>query len=420
MKEIPSPRQLPLATATPQTYGLGGQYSELSDYISQKISFLKDRKVLVIVPDGTRSFPHKDIFMILDNVLPTCDYMIALGTHPQMPMEEMAELFSLDMEEYEAKYSGHKLISHNYKDESELKLIGVLSKEKIKDLSQNMFYEEVPVKINKHIFEYDHILICGPVFPHEVVGCSGGHKYFFPGISGREITDFFHWLGACIFQKNIIGIKDTPVRRVVEEASGFVTVSHSAFCLNVKENQILDIYYGDTREAWSFISDKVQKTHIKYTGRAYKTVLSLCPEMYKDIWTAGKCMYKLEPVLEEGANLIIYAPHIDEISYTHGEVLREIGYHTRDYFLRDWNRFKSYPWGILAHSTHVKGCGKMEGDIEKPNANVILATSIPEDLCKSINLGYMDYRSINIEDYTNREDEGVLVVPHAGEILYRI
>ena len=393
---------------------------ELSDYISSNVSFLKDRKVLVIVPDGTRSFPHKDIFLILDKVLPRCDYMVALGTHPQMPFEEMCELFSLTPEEYKSKYIGHKLISHNYKNESELKLIGVLSKEKIKELSQNMFNEEVPVRINKHIFEYDHVLICGPVFPHEVVGCSGGHKYFFPGISGAEITDFFHWLGACIFQKNIIGIKDTPVRRVVEEASDFVTVPHSALCLNVKECEILDICYGDTREAWSTISDKVQKTHIKYTGRTYKKVLSLCPEMYKDIWTAGKCMYKSEPVLEEGADLIIYAPHISEISYTHGDVLREIGYHTRDYFLKYWDKYKSYPWGILAHSTHVKGCGTMDGEREMPNANVILATSIPEEVCKSINLGYMDYRTVNIEDYKNREEEGILVVPHAGEILYRI
>lgn len=392
---------------------------ELKNFITEKISYLKGKKVLVIVPDGTRSFPHKDIFLILDEILKDCDFMVALGTHPPMSLEEMCDLFSFDYNEYKDKYSHHKLISHNYKDQSELKLIGTLSKEKIEELSNNMFHEPVPVKINKHIFEYDHILIAGPIFPHEVVGCSGGHKYFFPGVSGAEITDFFHWLGACIFQKNIIGIKDTPVRRVVETAADFVTVPHTALCLNVKENEILDAYYGETREAWSTISDKVQKTHIKYMDKTFKTVLSICPEMYKDIWTAGKCMYKMEPILAEGANLIIYAPHIDEISYTHGEVLKEIGYHTRDYFLNDWDKFKNYPWGILAHSTHVKGCGSMENGVEKPNANVILATSIPEDVCKSINLGYMDYKTINIEDYMNREDEGILVVPHAGEILYR-
>ena len=29
--------------------------------------------------------------------------------------------------------------------------------------------------------------------------------------------------------------------------------------------------------------------------------------------SAGKCMYKLEPVVADGGELIIYAPHIHEI-----------------------------------------------------------------------------------------------------------
>ena len=38
-------------------------------------------------------------------------------------------------------------------------------------------------------------------------------------------------------------------------------------------------------------------------------------------------------------------------------VIDEIGYHCRDYFLAQWDRFGEYPGGILAHSTHVKGLG---------------------------------------------------------------
>ena len=394
--------------------------SEIKDFVKTNLCEIKDKKVLAVVPDGTRSFPHKLMFETLCENIENVDFIVALGTHPPMEQAEMAQLFGYSYDEYKEKFGNHKLLSHNFKDQSELELIGTLSVKQIEELSNGFFHESVPVKINKHIFEYDHVLICGPVFPHEVVGCSGGHKYFFPGISGAEITDFFHWLGACIFQKNIIGIKDTPVRRVVEEAAKFVKVPHTALCLSVKESDVIDMFYGETLDVWNKASDLSQNIHIKYTGKEYKTVLSVCPEMYKDIWTAGKCMYKLEPVLAEGADLIIYAPHITEISFTHGEVLKEIGYHTRDFFLANWEKYKDYPWGILAHSTHVKGCGTMENGVEKPHANVILATGIPEEVCKSINLGYMDYRKINIADYENREDEGVLVVPHAGEILYRV
>ena len=104
----------------------------------------------------------------------------------------------------------------------------------------------------------------------------------------------------------------------------------------------------------------------------------------------------------------------------HDHVIREIGYHTRDYFLKQWDKFKDYPWGIVAHSTHVKGIGTYEDGVETPRIEVILATGIPEDVCKQINLGYMNPDDINPADFADREDEGILYVPKAGEVLYRL
>jgi hypothetical protein len=131
-------------------------------------------------------------------------------------------------------------------------------------------------------------------------------------------------------------------------------------------------------------------------------------------------MYKLEPVIADGGTLIIYAPHITEISYTHGKVIEQVGYHTRDYFLKQWDRFKDFPRGVLAHSTHVKGIGSYEGGVEKPRVNVVLATGITRETCKKVNLGYLNVDEVNIDEYRNKEDEGVLVVEHAGEMLYRL
>ena len=131
-------------------------------------------------------------------------------------------------------------------------------------------------------------------------------------------------------------------------------------------------------------------------------------------------MYKLEPVVADGGTLIIYAPHVTEISYTHGKILDEIGYHVRDYFTARWDEFKRYPWGVLAHTTHVKGAGTFVRGIEKPRINVILATGIPEERCRKVNLGYMNPDNVNIDNYNNREAEGILYVPKAGETLYRL
>jgi nickel-dependent lactate racemase len=142
--------------------------------------------------------------------------------------------------------------------------------------------------------------------------------------------------------------------------------------------------------------------------------------MYDDIWTAGKVMYKLEPILADGGTLIIYAPHITEISYTHGKWLDKIGYHTRDYFLKRMEQFTGVPKGVIAHSTHVKGIGTYIDGVEKPRANVVLATSISPERCRKVNLDYLNPNDINIADYENREDEGILVVHHAGEVLHRL
>ena len=152
----------------------------------------------------------------------------------------------------------------------------------------------------------------------------------------------------------------------------------------------------------------------------YHTVLGIAAKLYDDIWTAGKVMYKLEPVVADGGTLIIYAPHITEVSYTHGKILDQVGYHVRDYFLKQMDKFKEFPRGVLAHSTHVKGIGTYLDGIENPRINVILATGISQERCERINLGYRDYQEINISDYEDKEDEGILLVRHAGEMLYRL
>jgi nickel-dependent lactate racemase len=259
------------------------------------------------------------------------------------------------------------------------------------------------------------------VFPHEVVGFSGGNKYLFPGIGGPKILNFFHWLGAVVTNPMIIGNKWTPVRKVVDRAGGLVQVGKSCFCLVVApDKSLVALTFGSPERAWDAASELSRQTHIVYKEKPFHTVLSKMPPMYDDLWVAGKGMYKLEPVVADGGELIIYAPHVTEISVTHGKIIEAIGYHCRDYFLTQWDRFKDQPWGILAHSTHVRGIGKMENSVERCRIRVTLATGIPEATCRKINLGYRDPKTIREEDFANREAEGILFVPKAGEMLYHL
>ncbi|MCF7923254.1 MAG: lactate racemase domain-containing protein [Candidatus Marinimicrobia bacterium] len=382
------------------------------------------KKILCIIPDHTRTAPIDLMFRLvyaeLAERVEQLDFIIALGTHPPMSDEAINHRVGITQDERTSRYPRARFFNHHWQDPDQLQVAGTFTAEDVAELSGGLIETAVDVTINKMVYDYDLLLIIGPTFPHEVVGFSGGNKYLFPGIAGQEIIDMFHWLGALITNPMIIGHKYTPVRAVVDRAAAFLPVERMCMSLVVKGCDLAGLYIGTPEDAWEAASDLSDKLHIVYTDRAYHTVLSRAPEMYDELWTGGKCMYKLEPVVADGGDLIIYAPHITQVSEMHGKIIEKIGYHVRDYFVKQPQRFLDIPGGVMAHSTHVKGIGKYENGVETPRINVILATGISEATCRKINLGYRDPASINIEDYMNQEDQGVLYVPKAGEMLYRL
>jgi len=389
------------------------------------ISDHRNKKLLMIVPDGTRTAPVGTVFQAffeyLGPVAGAIDVMVALGTHPPMSEEAICRRLEISTVERGSTYRTVQFFNHEWHNPSALKRIGVIPAEEIRELSDGLFSMNVPVEINKRVFEYDKIVIVGPVFPHEVVGFSGGNKYLFPGISGPELLNFFHWLGAVITTPKVIGSKWTPVRKVVDRAAAMLDIDKVCTAMVVRPDKSLaGFFIGTPEQAWDQASELSKTVHITYRDRPFHTILSCAPPMYDEIWTAGKAMYKLEPVLADGGELILYAPHVREISATHGETIREVGYHCRDYFLKQWERFSHHPWGVLAHSAHVHGIGTWEDGVETSRARVTLATGIPPEVCRQINLGYRDPATIRMEDFANREDDGVLLVPQAGEMLYQL
>jgi nickel-dependent lactate racemase len=377
----------------------------------------RGKRVLVVVPDGTRTAPIGLMFAALHRqiggVTKKFDVLIALGTHPPMSEAAIGERLEITPDERRGRYRDVQFLNHEWDNPAALK--------DINELTGGLFAMDVPVEINKRVFDYDQVIIVGPVFPHEVVGFSGGNKYLFPGIGGPKILNFFHWLGAVCTNPMIIGNKWTPVRKVVDRAGALVKLDKLCFALVVAPDKSLaGIFAGPPEGAWDEASELSRQVHITRKPKPFQTVVSCAPPMYDEIWVAGKCMYKLEPVVADGGELIIYAPHVREISVTHGRLIAEVGYHCRDYFLKQWDRFKQYPWGVLAHSTHVRGIGTFENGVERCRVQVTLATAIPEATCRRINLGYRDPKSIRTEEFANREDEGVLLVPKAGEMLFQL
>ncbi len=398
---------------------------EIHDLISEALAQanLDGKRVLVIIPDHTRTAPISLFFRLFHELLGgrvvALDYLVALGTHQPMSEEALNRLVGVTAAERVVRYGDVHIFNHRWDLPETFVTLGAITEHEARNTSQGLLSQAVPVTINKLILDYDQLIICGPTFPHEVVGFSGGNKYFFPGISGPEVINFTHWLGAVITSMEVIGTKHTPVRQVIDRAASFIDVPKLCFSLVVKDEGLAGLFIGTPEEAYEHAADLSAKLHIVYVDKPFKRVLSVMPEMYDDLWTAAKGMYKLEPAIADGGEVIIYAPHITEVSYTHGHIIDQIGYHVRDYFLKQWDRFKDYPWGVLAHSTHLRGIGTFENGVERARIRVTLATGIPEERCRRINLGYMDPTSIDPEEWASREEEGILLVRKAGEMLYK-
>jgi nickel-dependent lactate racemase len=384
-------------------------------------------RLLVLIPDHTRTMPLPQLFRLLVDLLRDAqqlDFMVALGTHPPLDDDALHRLVGITAEERATTYAHVGLLNHAWDDPNALTQIGTLTRDQVQTLAGDCWHPslggDVPVRINRRIFDYDHILILGPVFPHEVVGFSGGAKYLFPGISGAEMINVTHWLGALITVLETIGVKSTPVRDMIHAAAAFVSVPVTLAALVVEGAGLSGIFIGDHLSAWSAAADHSSERHITWVERPYTRVLSHAPPMYDELWVAAKAMYKLDPAVADGGEIVVYAPHLEVVSHVHGAHIYHIGYHVRDYFLAQWERFGDVPLGVIAHSTHLRGSGAFVGGVEQPRIRVTLSSRILAKDCARLNLGYLDPASVRPEEWLGREDEGVLYVPKAGEMLYRV
>jgi len=383
------------------------------------------RRILVIIPDATRTMPMPPLFELLHEHIgqnaAACDYLIALGTHPPMTDEQLTRHLGQPVRDGVC-CDGARIYNHRWDRPETFVELGTIPTSEVESISSGLLSEPISVRINRLIHDYDHILICGPVFPHEVVGFSGGNKYLFPGISGKEVIDQSHWLGALLGSYHVIGTETTPVRELINRAASKIKVPVSCIALVVTKDAVNGFYFGEAREAWKSAAALSAQIHIEWVDQPFRRALAIMPEMYADIWTAAKGMYKAEPAMRDEGEIVIYGPHITEFSYTHGRHIEEIGYHCRDYFTKQWSQFADVPRGVLAHSTHLRGQGVFDPDtgFERDRIRVTLATGISEERCHNVNLGYLDPKSINLKEWFAAEEQGTKVMPRAGETLYRL
>jgi nickel-dependent lactate racemase len=408
------------------------------------------RSVCVLVPDGTRSFPLplllRSVHRALYGRVSRLTVLVALGTHAPMDDDALAAHLGYAGRSLAGVYPGTEIRNHEWWRPESFAHLGTIPAARIRELSEGRMSLDVEVLLNRAVVDHDIALVVGPVLPHEVVGMSGGNKYFFPGVAGQKIIDVSHWLGALITSAEIIGTTGlTPVRALINEGAALIPAEKYAFCGvtadaghswdgdddygaagnggaargDADDVGLHSLSFGDSLSSWADAAEVSAATHVTYLDRPVRRVLSLVPPMYDEIWTGAKGFYKVEPVVADGGEVILYAPHIPEIASSHPQI-HEVGYHCRDYFVKQWERFQQVHWGVLAHSTHLRGAGTYDpatGE-ERLRVDVTLATAIPEEVCRAVNLGYRDPATIDVDDFA--ADPDTLVVPRAGEVLFRL
>lgn len=402
---------------------------EITDFVAEQLAGIDadGRSVCVLVPDGTRVCPLPLLVGAVHEALhgraSRLTVLIALGTHGSMSEDALAAHLGYTGRALRDVYPGTEVRNHEWWDPSAFANLGTIPSARIEELSGGRMSCDVRVRLNRAVVDHDIALVVGPVLPHEVVGMSGGNKYFFPGVAGQEIIDVSHWLGALITSAEIIGTTGlTPVRALINDGAALIPAETYAFCVVTAEDPggaLHSVSFGDCISSWESAAEISAATHVTYLDAPVRRVLSLVPAMYDEIWTGAKGFYKVEPVVADGGEVILYAPHIREIATSHPQI-HEIGYHCRDYFVKQWDRFSHLHWGVLAHSTHLRGAGTYDAATgqERFRVDVTLATGIPEPACRAVNLGYRDPATIDVAAFA--ADPDTLVVPRAGEVLFRL
>lgn len=418
--------QLLTASVVGETSRDGLTSSILTAIVHEALDVIEPgERVLAIIPDKTRDdntdflFPVAADFLASGGVA-SFDALVAQGTHP--PMTAAQKLSKIGR----ASFDG-QLFDHRWDQPGELITLGELSAGTVQELTGGLIEHAVPVSLNKLLAPgvYDTVLVFGGTVPHEVAGFAGGAKYFFPGVAGPELTHTTHWLGALAGIENIIGQVETPTRKLIEAAADLIparVISINSVVSRTADGELktYGLFAGDIREAFRRAAAVSRQVHIRYTGRKYQKVVALLDPHYDEMWVGGKASYKLGAIVEDGGELIVYAPHLTKLSETHGELIEKYGYAPLE-VVRDMLGASAElreNLCIAAHLAHVAYAGRTDeqGRIV-PRYRITMATGLDEETCRRVNLGYVDHRTIDLDALKAEPD--TLVVKDAGRDLYK-
>ncbi|HEY2930652.1 MAG TPA: lactate racemase domain-containing protein [Acidobacteriota bacterium] len=417
---------------TKWTGGIGGAEVDLDSTAIRAIvketfaSCRPGRTILAIVPDKTRDDLTDVLFPILCEELPETvgriDVLIAQGTHPPMTGSEKRAKIGAGLHTSLRKLG--TIFDHHWDDPAHLTAIGRISAQRVIELTDGLYAQEVNLRINRLLGPglYDTVFVIGGTTPHEVAGFSGGTKYFFPGVGGPDVTHATHWVGALATIENTIGNLDTPIRRLLNEASRSIiqqVISFNSVSTRADDGRLRThaLFTGNIIGAFERAAAVSSRVHVRFVTRRFKRVVAMLDPHYDELWTGGKASYRIGAVIQPGGELLIVAPHLRHISLTHGDLIRRYGYHVlgrvKEMVSRNEDLQKNLC--VAAHLTHVRYAGEWKDGVETPRFQITLASQVPREECHQVNLQYQDPGRVDPDQI---RDADSLVIENAGRDLY--
>ncbi len=398
-------------------------------------------RVLVLAPDDTRKLPvsqtFRAVWQALRGRVASVDVMIAQGTHASMPTAAKSQwVFGSDA------YPEVTIYDHEWARADALVEIGSvpLAEQQARfgeygDLAPGLgFSRDMPVRINRRLLDYDRVVLITRVQPHEGAGFAGGAKQIFPGVSGPEMINLLHTIGSLRGARAIQGVLDNPVRDLIDDMARHVPVPITSIAL------VVDDASGATRgvfvqpDGWREVTRAAAalsaEVNVRYTTRQVSRAVAATPRMpdgtwlYPELWTGAKGVFRGDDTVADGGELVLYAPAVREISANHGRAISQVGLHGWPYLLAHPEAWQPHGVSPLALTLGVliKGDAPLVNGRETPRIDVRLATAIPPDECRALNVGYENPDAVAREIEESPPDtihDDRLVMHNAGSILWR-
>ncbi|HVC33617.1 MAG TPA: nickel-dependent lactate racemase [Chloroflexota bacterium] len=291
----------------------------VADALSQPIGAprLRDQvdartRVLILVDDTTRPTPAASIVpVVLDELkaggVPrgNVSFLTADGTHGCMTQAQLEHKLGADVLNHFPVYC------HRWREESQMVDLGKTA------------LEEVPVIVDRRLTEADVIVSIGHIVPHRITGFSGGAKSIVPGVAGMSSdAKEVHWLAAQYPARDITGVADNPMRRIVNQAGQMARLRFIVNVIQDNHERVIRVVAGDPDAAHRDGCSTSRDIYgVRIPELAPIVLLDSFPSDV-DYWQAAKAAYAAELAVQHGGVLILVTPCPEGVAREHPELLQ--------------------------------------------------------------------------------------------------